>query len=240
MKNLLNLILLLAVTGLVLTACGEAATTAENATNAVKESAEEAMQATKEKTAQAVAVMNKLEEGGYEIGDKATDFNLKNVDGQMVSLAGIEDAKGYIITFTCNHCPYSVLYEDRLIDLHNEMAPKGYPVVAINPNDPAAQPEDSYKLMKTRSDEKKFPFVYLFDENQKIYPQYGATRTPHVFLLDKEMTVQYIGAIDNNAKDAKAVTVNYVKDAIMALEKGEKPDPNFTKAIGCTIKKQKS
>lgn len=177
---------------------------------------------------------------GYKVGDKAADFSLKNVDGSMVSLAGMENAKGYIITFTCNHCPYSVMYEDRLIALHNEYAPKGYPVVAINPNDPEVQAGDSFDDMVVRAKEKAFPFVYLFDDGQKVYPKYGATRTPHVFLLDKELTVQYIGAIDDNARAVEDVTTNYVVNAIKALESGAKPDPNFTKAIGCSIKAKKS
>ncbi len=184
----------------------------------------------------AVAVKDK---GGYEVGDKASDFSLKNVDGNMVSLASFEDAKGFIVTFTCNHCPFSVMYEDRLIELHNEYAPKGYPVIAINPNDPEVQSGDSYEDMQVRAEEKEFPFPYLFDDGQKVYPLYGATRTPHVFLLDSELVVQYIGAIDNNARDADAVTKPYVKDAIKAVERGEKPDPDFTKAIGCSIKTKK-
>jgi len=201
----------------------------------LNESPEKTAEAAKEGKAAAVK-----HDTGYKVGDTATDFNLKNVDGSMVSLAGMEDAKGYIVTFTCNHCPYSVMYEDRLIDLHNEYAPKGYPVIAINPNDPAAQPGDSFEDMVTRSKEKSFPFVYLFDDGQKIYPQYGATKTPHVFLLDKDLKVRYIGAIDDNSRDADAVKVSYVKDAIEAVEKGEDPDPSFTKAIGCSIKVKKS
>ncbi len=177
---------------------------------------------------------------GYAVGDKATDFNLKGVDEKMHSLAGMDDAKGYVITFTCNHCPYSVMYEDRLIELHKKYAAQGYPVVAINPNDPEAQPKDGFGEMKKRAMEKAFPFNYLFDEGQKIYPQYGATRTPHVFLLDKDLTVQYIGAIDDNARDADGVKIKYLENAIEALKKGEKPDPNFTKAIGCSIKTVKS
>lgn len=177
-----------------------------------------------------------LEEiGGYKIGDVATDFSLKNVDGSMVSLASIENAKGYIVTFTCNECPFSVLYEDRLIALNNEYAPKGYPIIAINPNSPENEKE-GYEAMQTRSKEKRFTFPYLVDEGQKIYPQYGAVRTPHVFLLDAERKVQYIGTIDDNAKSPENVKVNFVKDAINALEKGEKPNPNFTKAIGCPVK----
>jgi peroxiredoxin len=87
---------------------------------------------------------------GYKVGDIATDFNLKNVDESFVSLTDFEDAKGFIVIFTCNHCPYSVLYEDRIIALDKKY--KGtYPVIAINPNDPEAQPADSFELMQKKS-----------------------------------------------------------------------------------------
>ena len=175
-------------------------------------------------------------QSGYQVGDKASDFNLKGIDDKMHSLAGMEDVKGYIVTFTCNTCPYAVMYEDRLIELQNEFGPKGYQVVAINPNDPDVKPGDSFESMKVRADEKKFNFPYLFDEGQRVYPKYGATKTPHVFLLDKELTVKYIGAIDDNARDAEAVEVRYLADAINALEMDKDPDPSFTKAIGCSIK----
>lgn len=177
-----------------------------------------------------------LEEiGGYKIGDVATDFNLKNVDGSMVSLASIESAKGYIVTFTCNECPFSKLYEDRLIALHNTYASQGYSVIAINPNSPENEKE-GYEAMQQRAKEKGFPFAYLVDEGQKIYPQYGAVRTPHVFLLDKEFKVQYIGTIDDNAKSPEDVKVKYLENAINALQNGKKPEPNFTKANGCPVK----
>ncbi len=179
---------------------------------------------------------------GYEIGDKATDFKLKNVDGKMVSMADYSDAKGFIVIFSCNHCPFVVAYEDRMIELHNKFAPKGFPVIAINSNDPEVQPQDSYEKMIERSNEKNFPFVYLFDEGQKVYPKYGATRTPHVYLLNKEgsnLTVEYIGAIDDNHKDASKVKKNYLADAIDALLAGKKPKVTETKAIGCTIKSKK-
>lgn len=176
---------------------------------------------------------------GYKIGDQATDFKLKNVDGKLVSLADYKDAKGYIIIFTCNHCPFSIAYEDRIIELHRKFAPKGYPVIAINPNDPEVQPDDSFAAMQTRASEKSFPFAYLMDEGQKIYPQYGATRTPHVFILDKNRVVQYIGAIDDNHSDPSAVKRRYVEDAVAALEAGRKPEETFTRAVGCTIKAKK-
>lgn len=177
-----------------------------------------------------------LEEiGGYKIGETATDFNLKNIDGTMVSLASIENAKGYIVTFTCNECPFSKLYEDRLVSLNNKYAPMGYPVIAINSNSPENDKE-GYVAMQNRAKEKGFTFPYLVDEGQKIYPKYGAVRTPHVFLLDKDRAVQYIGAIDDNAKSPEEVSIKYVENAIEALEKGQKPTPNLTKSIGCPIK----
>lgn len=177
---------------------------------------------------------------GYKIGDSATDFKLKNVDNSMVSLANYEDAKGFIVIFTCNTCPYSIAYEDRIIELDKKYKEKGYPVIAINPNNPEVKKGDSFKLMQQRAIDKGFTFPYLLDEGQKIYPQYGATRTPHVFLLNKEnndLIVEYIGAIDNNSHDASAVKEKYVENAVEALLNGNKPNLNYTKAIGCSIKK---
>ncbi len=175
-------------------------------------------------------------QGGYKIGDTATDFNLKGTDGKMHSLAEIKDAKGYIVIFTCNHCPFSKMYEDRIIDLQKEYGNKGYQVIAINPNDPKANADDSYEKMIVRADEKGFNFWYLFDDGQKIFPQYGATKTPHAYLLDKNKVVKYIGAIDDNARDAKSVEEKFLENAINALDKGKKITPETTKAIGCSIK----
>lgn len=176
---------------------------------------------------------------GYNVGDKAEDFSLKNVDGEMVSLADYDKALGYIVIFTCNHCPYAKLYEDRILELDKMYKSQGFPVIAINPNDPEIEPDDSYENMQARAKEKGFTFPYLFDEGQKVFPKFGATRTPHVYVLSKtnnEYTVEYIGAIDNNTKSAKSATEHYVQDAVNALLKGEKPKVTTTKAIGCGIK----
>jgi len=179
------------------------------------------------------------EDKGYDIGDYTTDFNLKNVNGKMVSLADYKDAKGFLIIFTCNTCPYSVMYEDRIIALNKKYAAQGVPVIAINPNNPAKQPGDSYDLMKVRAKEKGFTFPYLFDEGQKVYPQYGATRTPHVYLLEKTKkgnVVRYIGAIDDNSRNAGAVETKYVEDAADAMIARKAIKIKTTKAIGCSIK----
>lgn len=176
---------------------------------------------------------------GYSVGDIAADFSLKNVDGKQVSLSDYKDAKGYIVIFTCNHCPYSIAYEDRIIDLQNKYADKGFPVIAVNPNDPVVSPGDSYENMQQRAKEKSFNFPYLFDEGQKVVANYGATRTPHVYLLEKTINgnkVVYIGAIDDNHENASEAKTKYVESAVESIIAGKQPDPDFTKAIGCTIK----
>ena len=179
---------------------------------------------------------------GLKIGDKAPDFRLKNVDGKMVSVADYTQAKGFIVIFSCNHCPFVKAYEDRMIALHEKYASKGFPVIAINSNDPEVVPEDSFDKMVERAQQKKFPFVYLFDEGQKIYPLYGAARTPHVYILSKkanDLVVEYIGTIDDNYKDASAVKEKYVENAVDALLSGKKPAVTETKAVGCSIKVKK-
>lgn len=176
---------------------------------------------------------------GYKIGDVAEDFSLKNIDGKMVSLAGYKDVKGFIVIFTCNTCPYAVMYEDRIIALNNKYASKGYPVIAIMPNNTVKKPGDNFDAMKQRAKEKGFTFPYLIDEAQSVYPKFGATKTPHVFILQKGdglNIVEYIGAIDDNYKDASAVNTKYVEDAVDAMLNGEEVSPTETKAIGCSIK----
>ncbi len=176
---------------------------------------------------------------GYKIGDIATDFKLKNIDDTFVSLSDYKDVKGFIVIFTCNHCPYSVAYEDRIIALDKEYKEKGYPVIAINPNNPESYPSDDFANMKIRAKEKGFTFPYLLDDGQKIFPQYGATKTPHVFVLEKEdkgNVVKYIGAIDNNYQDVLKADDTYVKKAVNALLDGKEVPVTETKAIGCSIK----
>lgn len=175
---------------------------------------------------------------GYQVGDKAADFKLKNIDGKMVSLADNKAAKGYIVVFTCNTCPYAKAYESRIIALNQKYAPQGYPVVAINPNDPSVAPGDSYAAMQT----KKYAFPYLQDESQKVAKAYGATRTPHLYVLKRQgndFVVSYIGAIDDNSEDATLVKTKYVENAMTEIMAGKPATVNATKAIGCTIKWKK-
>lgn len=177
------------------------------------------------------------------IGSVAPHFSLKNVDGATVSLSDYANEKGVMVIFSCNPCPYVIAYEDRMIALHKEFAPQGVPVVLINPNDPVQQPADSFDEMKKRAEAKNYPFPYLVDEGQQVYPAYGATRTPEIFLLKNEgngkFVVVYTGTVDDNYQDAGSVTVPYAANAVQALLAGNTPDPATTVAIGCTIKPKK-
>ena len=178
-------------------------------------------------------------ENGYEIGDVATDFKLKNIDGKQVSLSDYSTAKGFIVVFTTNHCPYAKSYENRIVALDKKYKTKGYPVIAINPNNPDKNEQDSFENMQIRAKQKSFTFPYLLDEGQKIYPQYGATKTPHVYILEKEnkeLIVKYIGAIDDNYQDVNAIEEKFVENAVDELLAGEEVSVKTTKAIGCSIK----
>jgi peroxiredoxin len=176
---------------------------------------------------------------GYKVGDVAADFKLENIDGNMVSLADFKEAKGFIVTFTCNTCPYAVAYEDRTEALNKKYAKLGYPVIAIMPNNTDVKPGDNMDSMKARAREKGFTFPYLMDKGQKVYPLYGATKTPHIYILEKTKkgnVVKYIGAIDDNYSDASLVKEKYVENAVNALLKGEAIKVKETRAIGCSIK----
>jgi peroxiredoxin len=179
-------------------------------------------------------------QNAYEIGDLVEDFKLKNIDGKMLSMADNKNAKGFVLIFTCNHCPFSIAYEDRIIALDKAYKKKGYQVIAINPNDPSleAAKDDSYELMQQRAKDKKFKFPYLFDEGQNIFPKFGATKTPDCFIVQKSdagLKLAYKGAFDDN-KEEKEVKKKYIADAIDALIAGKTPDPAVTKAFGCSIK----
>jgi len=175
----------------------------------------------------------------YKVGDKASDFRLKNVDGQWVSMADYPEAKGFIIVFTCNHCPYSRAYETRINNIAVRYKPLGYQLIAINPNDSTIVAADSYSKMQLRAKARSFHFPYLLDDHQRYAKIYGATRTPQVFLLQKQeggLIVRYTGAIDDNYEDPMEVSQRFLQAALNALIHGKQAVPNTTKAIGCSIK----
>lgn len=166
-------------------------------------------------------------------------FELPNVAGNTVKLEDYHDQKGVVVVFTCNHCPYAIAYEQRLIKLHQDFESRGVPFVAISSNDARQYPQDSFENMKVRAEQKGFPFPYLYDESQDIAHEFGAERTPHVFLLRKEengFKQVYEGAIDDNYEDASKVSQHYLIDAIEKVIAGEAPEVQHTKAIGCSMK----
>jgi len=169
----------------------------------------------------------------FVVGRPAPDFqDLVGIDDQKHSLQDYANAKAVVIVFTCNHCPVAVDYEDRLVQLHNDYADKGVQLIAINVNN---LEEDRLPAMKKRAAEKGFQFPYLYDPTQKVGRDYGASVTPHVFLLDGQRRLAYVGAIDDN-QDASKVTQHYLRDAIDAVLAGQQPQTAETKAFGCSIK----
>jgi len=179
---------------------------------------------------------------GYKVGDVVKDFALKNVDNKTVSMADYKDAKGFIVVFTCNTCPVAQAYQDRVAELNASYAAKGYPVIAINPNDAGAVPAESFDKMQALAKVKNFTYPYLLDPDHVVTKQFGASRTPHVFLVnksDKGNIVEYIGAIDNDPEGENATKEDYVKNAINNLATGKKPTITTTKAVGCSIKWKK-
>ena len=178
----------------------------------------------------------------YRAGDIASDFSLKNIEGKMISMSQYNDADGFIIAFWCNTCPVVKKYDQRLQELHAKYNPEGYPVIAINSNDPAVSPGDSWKKMQETAAVKNYAFEYLFDETQETARKYGATNTPHIYILawkDGKLVVEYVGAIDNNADDPAAADKKYAEEALNSLIRGEEVAVVGTRAIGCTIKWKK-
>ena len=181
-----------------------------------------------------------------QIGQKAPTFSgLAGVDGENHGLADYADAKAVVVVFTCNHCPVAKAYEDRLIALQADYKDKGVQVIAINSNSPKKVPQDSFEKMKERaagqdlgnwrSGDKPFNFPYLVDATQEVAKAYGATCTPHVFVLDKDRNVAYMGAIDDNMS-ADKVNQQFLRNALDAILADKQPEPAVTKQFGCGIK----
>jgi peroxiredoxin len=176
---------------------------------------------------------------GYDVGDTASDFKLKNVDGKMISLSDYPSAKGFIIAFDCNTCPMSKQYNARIKALNDKYAPKGFPLIAINPNSPELSTGESFDEMVKYAKKKGYDFPYLYDESQETVRAFGATNTPHMFVLTKEGSayrVAYMGAIDDNARSAEKAERRYVEDAVDALLAGKPVETKRTRAIGCGVK----
>jgi len=167
-----------------------------------------------------------------EPGAKAPDFSGTGVDDNEHQLSDYDDAKALVVAFTCNHCPVAKAYEDRLIALQGDYESKGVQVVAICVNDKEG---DRLPGMKKRAEEKGFNFPYIYDGTQQSARDYGATCTPHVFLLDSDRKVRYQGAIDDS-NNAEKVEKHYLREAIDAVLAGEEVAEPVTRQRGCSIK----
>jgi thiol-disulfide isomerase/thioredoxin len=175
-------------------------------------------------------------------GQTAPFIKLKNTDDRIVSFDDYPSAKGFIIVFICNGCPYSKAYEKRIIELNKKYAESQFPVITVNPNDPVISPEDSFDKMKEHARANHYTFPYLYDEGQVITNLYGAKSTPQVFVISKNggnYTVEYTGAIDNDTRNSSPDKINYTEDAVSALLNNKKPAITVTRAIGCSISRKK-
>jgi peroxiredoxin len=171
-----------------------------------------------------------------QIGDPAPAFSLPGTDGRTYSLDGLADKPVLVVVFSCNHCPYVQAYEDRLIAIQRDYVGRGVQVVAINSNDDANYPEDSFEQMRARAQARGFNFMYLRDVSQDVARAYGATHTPQLFVFDRARTLRYTGKIDDNWQNPKAVTRRYLRDALDALLSDRTLAEAQTHALGCTIK----
>src|ERR671915_2602 len=169
-------------------------------------------------------------------GDKAVPFELPGVDDRRHALEDYADKEAVAVVFTCNHCPYARAWEDRLIGIQADFAARGVQLIAINANDAKKYPDDSFPRMKERSEEKGFTFPYLYDESQEVARAYGASRTPEIFLFDKDGSLRYHGTVDDNYEDPRAVENHYLRDALDASLADKEPAVSETPPVGCTIK----
>ncbi|MBI3552199.1 MAG: thioredoxin family protein [Elusimicrobia bacterium] len=174
-----------------------------------------------------------------ELNTPAPDFSLKATDGKTYALKDFSPAKALVVIFSCNHCPYVVAYEDRMIAIQKDYAAKGARFAVINSNDAVNYPDDSFPEMVKRAKAKGFNFPYLFDESQSVAKAYGATNTPHLFVFDAQRKLAYTGKIDDNWENANAAKQQYLRDALDDLSAGKAPRVAQTHAIGCTIKWKK-
>lgn len=175
----------------------------------------------------------RTKEKGVAIGEQAPTWkDLEGVDGKQHSLSDLKKKKAVLVVFTCNHCPVAQMYEDRLNEIQAKYADEDVAVVAINVNNMEA---DKLPAMKKRAEEKGFEFAYLYDPSQEIGRAFGASVTPHAFVLDGDRKVVYMGAIDDNMS-AGSVEAHYVRSAIEAVLAGEEVEPAKTKPAGCGIR----
>lgn len=171
-----------------------------------------------------------------QLGHVAPNFDLPGVDGRNYALNTFSAARFLIVVFSCNHCPYVIGSEDRLIQLYKDYLSRGVALVAINSNDTGVHPEDSFEHMVARAKSKKFLFPYVRDASQDVVRAYGALRTPHFYVFDAARKLCYTGRMDDNPREAAKATTHELRDALDALLAEKKPAVELTNPIGCNVK----
>jgi len=178
--------------------------------------------------------------GGNEVHAIETRpaFSLPGVDGRTYSPDDFAEAQVLVVAFTCNHCPYVIGSEERIITYVADYKDRGVAFVAINANETQNHPGDSFERMVERARERGFNFPYLRDDSQEIARAFGALKTPHFFLFDKQRELRYTGRMDDSPREARGATTRELRDATEAVLRGETTRVSLTNPIGCNIKWQ--
>jgi peroxiredoxin len=164
------------------------------------------------------------------------DVKMLDISGEHISLGEAKGKNGLLVIFSCNTCPWVIKWEDRYVELAKKYESKGVGMIALNSNETSFESSDSIDEMKKHAKENSYNFYYARDDGSILAREFGATRTPHVYLFDAEDQLVYRGAIDDNAKNQKKVKKPYVADAIDAMLAGNTIKYASTKALGCGIK----
>jgi len=172
-----------------------------------------------------------------ELGTKAPEFSLPNVDGQTVSLSDFDGKRALLVMFMCNHCPFVIHLREALADFAREYTPKDLAIVGINSNDVSTHPDDSPERMAAEVAQAGYTFPYLFDESQQVAHRYHAACTPDFFLFDGDRQLVYRGQFDDSRPESGiAVTGKDLRAACDTVLAGEPADPEQKPSIGCNIK----
>jgi peroxiredoxin len=171
-----------------------------------------------------------------EIGASAVNFKLPATDGKTYQLSDFADAKVLVVFFTCNHCPFVLGSDDVTRQTAEKFAPKGVKFVGINANSKVTHPDDDFEHMVARMEEKKFPWVYLYDESQEVALAYGALRTPHFYVFDADRKLIYTGRGVDNPRETSKMTVNDLERALDEHLAGKPVSVPLTNPIGCNVK----
>ena len=171
-----------------------------------------------------------------QIGDGAPDFELPATDGKTYSLADFAEAEVLVVSFTCNHCPFVTGSDEVTRATVERFKDKGVALIGINSNSENTHPTDDFDHMVARMAEHNFPWVYARDKSQEVAKAYGALRTPHFYVFDRDRKLVYTGRGADNPQDAAGITVNDLDRALEELLSGRPVSTPMTNPIGCNVK----